>query len=218
MAVKIKTHNGTKLVPTAKEVSAQVDATLQGYVPKTGGEFTGEVQIPSRGDSFVLADLRDKFPATEKQLKQGLAYLAAEVSNGYAKKDHGHTLATTAVAGFMSKTDKSNLELLQQNYGDGILADEEGNIRLAAKESSFAPVPWGTAENITWMTLKAGTAKRLLAVCSGKQPNEYNAYIVRLLTAQPQLRQRITCSDQIALSEFFLENLSIGKIQFTIGS
>ena len=116
MAVSLKTKSGKKLVPTVEEVSAGTAKKLEKYVPKTGGTFTGEIQIPQHSGDFVLADLRNTYPATEEQLGKAVNYTLLQVQNTYAKKDHGHTVATTSAAGFMSTQDKSKLDAVASTY------------------------------------------------------------------------------------------------------
>ena len=116
MAVLLKTKSGKKLVPTVEEVSAGTAKKLEKYVPKTGGTFTGEIQIPQHSGDFVLADLRNTYPATEEQLGKAVNYTLLQVQNTYAKKDHGHTVATTSAAGFMSTQDKSKLDAVASTY------------------------------------------------------------------------------------------------------
>ncbi len=110
MAVIFNSSKGKELVPTVKEVEKRLEEKFSDYVSKSGGEFTGEITIPERGDTFSLIDLRDKYPATEKQLKLGVDYALSKAQELYAKKDHGHTIATKEAAGFMSTKSVAKLE------------------------------------------------------------------------------------------------------------
>ena len=155
MAVTLNTEQGKKKVPTAQEVEKHLAKQLAKYVPKTGGEFTGDIQIPKRTGEFVLADLRDKYPATEKQLKSGIEYTLLQVEGAYSKKDHGHTVATQSAAGFMSTDDKKKL--------DGIASGAQVNSITGVKGAAEAAYRTGDV-NLTAANVGANVGMRLSGV------------------------------------------------------
>ncbi|MCM1323047.1 MAG: tail fiber domain-containing protein [Acetobacter sp.] len=150
MGVTIETKNGKRLVPSAPDVEKKIQSELTAYVPKTGGEFTGVIQIPAHTTDFALNDLRDKIPATEALVGKAVTYLIKDAESKYSKKDHGHTAATSAAAGFMSSADKSKLDGIQAGaqVNPGIVTESSNGLMLGSDKAKLNNIDIPTGQEV----------------------------------------------------------------------
>lgn len=109
MAVKVQTTEGERLLPLPSEIAHWTMTTLEQYMPKAGGIFTGEIQIPEKTE-LDLSLAKAYLPATEAQLNTLYLAVFNIADSKFALVNHIHQNASLSQSGFMSTSDKAKLD------------------------------------------------------------------------------------------------------------